>query len=312
MKISYIAFDSDGVKSMCTYIETRDVKICLDPGIAIETNSFPVPLVKRIALVAMYKERIKHACKKSDVVIITHYHYDHFTPDDISLYKGKILLIKDSRKNINKSQKKRAKDFLRSLRRYPKKVEKADGKSFKFGKTKIKFSKALWHGMEGTGLGFVVMVTIDDGKERLVFSSDLNGIYIKKYVDLIVKEKPDILITDGFPSYLLGYVVSFENLKKAIINNINLLKKTDAKLYIIDHHLLRDYRYKEIYCEVYKAAKELKKKVMTAAEVKGEKPMVIRGYEKYGATKWKKWEDMSWKRFKEIEKHAKIVAKKRK
>lgn len=303
MQIEYIAFDSFGVKSMCTLVKTKDVTITLDPGIAQETNSFPLPADEKDALDTKYRQAIKRACQKSDIIIITHYHYDHFTTD-ISLYENKILLIKDSKRNINKSQRRRSREFLKILGNKPRQIEFADGKTFMFGKTKIKFSKDLWHGIEGTGLGFVVMVMIDDGKERLLFTADLNGIYISKYVDLIAKEKPDYVILDGAATYLLGYIVSFRNLKKCIRNTIKLLEKTNAKLYIIDHHLLRDYRYKEIYYEAFKRAKELNKKLMTAAEAIGRKPMVIEGYEKNGPTRWKEWKKMTFKELDRIIKGA--------
>ncbi len=312
MKINYIAFDSFGVKSMCTLVKTNDVTVTLDPGLAWETDSFPLPLVRKAALDAKYMNAIKKACRLSDVIIITHYHYDHHLPGEISLYKDKVLLIKDPENNINKSQKHRSKEFLKSINNKPKKIEIADGNIFKFGKTKIKFSKALWHGMKGTALGFVVMVVINDGKEKLLFTSDLNGIYINKYVNLIAKEKPNYIIFDGAPSYLLGYIMSFGNLEKCVKNTIKLLEKTNAKLYIMDHHLLRDYRYKELYYEAFKKAKQLNKKLITAAEAIGKKPMVIEGYERYGPTRWKEWQKMTWKRFREIEKHAKSVAKNKK
>ncbi len=312
MKLSYIAFDSFGVKSMCTLVKTEDVTITLDPGLAWETGSFPLPSVKKADLDSRYLKEIKKACKKSDIIIITHYHYDHHIPDYISLYKNKILLIKDPKKNINKSQKHRSKEFLKIINNKPRITKIADGKLFKFGKTKIKFSKALWHGMKGTSLGFVIMVAIDDGKERLVFTSDLNGIYISNYVNLIAKQKPNYIIFDGAPTYLLGYIMSFRNLEKCVKNTIKLLEKTNAKLYIIDHHLLRDYRYKELYYEAFKKAKQLNKKLITAAEAVNKKPMVIKAYERYGATKWKNWQRMTWEKFKEVEKHAKTIAKNKK
>ena len=75
--------------------------------------------------------------------------------------------------------------------------------------------------------------------------------------------------------------------------------------------MVRDYRYKEIYYEVYKRAGELKKKVLTAAELLGEKPMVLVGYEKYGPTRWKNWQNLTFKKLGQMIAHAKKVTKKR-
>jgi len=310
MKVEFVAFDSFGVKSSCTFVQTADIKICIDPGIAWETGSFPLPFAQKALLDAKYTKAIKSACKKSDAIIITHYHYDHHLPR-LDFYKGKNLFIKDPKKNINKEQARRAQELL-AITKNKATITIADGKTFKFKKTKIKFSKAVWHGVKGTKLGKVIMATIDDGKKKLLFSSDVDGPYTKENTNLIIKEKPDILILDGHPTYLLGYIASFAFLKQVIKNTIKILEKTRCELYILDHHLLRDYRYKELYYEVYKRAKELNKKVMTAAEFLHKKPKVIEGYERYGPTRWKSWQPLTFKRLDEIIAHAKAVAKKKK
>ncbi len=310
MKITPIAFDSLGVKSSCVQIKTNDITITIDPGIAAEVKSFPLPGRERFALVSRYDEKIRRACSKSAVVVITHYHYDHFIDEkDRRLYGNKILLIKHPMKKINHSQKGRAASFLQKAKEIAKEIHFADGKEFSFGKTKIKFSKPLWHGIKGTNLGYVLLVIVSDSREKLVFSSDLNGIYIPSYVDLIAREHPDVIILDGAPSYLLGYIMSLENLKRCVKNTIKLLQKTRCKLCILDHHLLRDYRYRELYYEAYRFAKEKKKMVLTAAELLGKKPAVLQGYEKNGPTRWQHWENYTFKKLDAMIKHAKKVAR---
>ncbi|PIV70280.1 MAG: MBL fold metallo-hydrolase, partial [Euryarchaeota archaeon CG01_land_8_20_14_3_00_38_12] len=111
----------------------------------------------------------------------------------------------------------------------------------KFGSTKIRFTKPLWHGTRGTKLGFVVGVIIEN-KEKIFFTSDIDGPCIEEYADMVVEEKPEILIIDGPATYLLGYIMSYENLKKSIKNLKKIVEKTDFKTMILDHHLLRDYR----------------------------------------------------------------------
>ncbi len=107
---------------------------------------------------------------------------------------------------------------------------------------------------------------------------------------MIIEENPDVLIIDGPPTYLLGYIMSYKNLKKSIKNLKNIVEKTDFKTMLIDHHLLRDYRYRDLLHEVYETGKKLRKNVITAAEYNNKKPAVIEGYEKFGPTKWKTWE----------------------
>jgi len=306
MKISFIAFDSFGVKSSCTLVKTKDVVICIDPGIAVETVSFPLPWSEKLRLRMKYEKEIKNAVKKSDVVIITHYHYDHYMPEG-NLYKDKALLIKDPEKNINQSQRERSSHFLGLVENKAKDIEIADRKKFQFGDTTVEFSKPLWHGMRATKLGKVLMVTIDDGKNKLLFSSDIDGPYIENYSDLIIKKDPEVIILDGAPTYLLGFIMSFKNLKRAIKNTIKILEKTNAKLYILDHHLLRDYRYKELYYEVYEKARDANKRVCSAAEFIGKRPSVLDGYKEYGPTRWKEWEKLTTNKLNEIIRHAKKV-----
>jgi hypothetical protein len=289
MDIEYIAFDSFGVKSSCIFVKTSDCKICVDPGIAVETSSFPLSFAERIALDGKYRGAIKDACDKSDVVVITHYHYDHHIPD-ANLYKGKHLLIKDPVKNINRSQAGRAEYFLGVTKKKVKKIEIADGRRYDFGSTRITFSKPLWHGVRGTNLGYVVMVKIQDDEKTLLHTSDVDGPILRNTTELIIKQKPDILILDGPPTYLLGYLHAYYNLARSIINTCWIMSKTNTELILIDHHLVRDYRYPDLYCEVYARAKKLGKSVCTAAEFLGKRPEVLRGYTRHGPTKWKNWE----------------------
>ncbi len=310
MKVNYVAFDSLGVKSSCVLIETDFINICIDPGIAGERSSFPLSAKERTYLRLKYEKKIKKACKKADIIVLTHYHYDHHIPKK-ELYIGKLLLIKDPLININKSQRERAKDFLELIQGKVKEIEVADGRDFEFGSIKINFSEALWHGIEGTRLGKVVMTIIDDGKQKVLHSSDINGPYIKEYAKKIVEENPDLIILDGFPSYILGFIASYENFKKVLENTIYILENSKAKI-ILDHHLLRDYRYKELYYEVFKRAKELRKEIHTAAEELGKVPKVLEGFEKNGPTRWKNWTNFTFDYLSKIIKHAKEVGKKQK
>ena len=299
MKIEFVAFDSFGVKSSCIFVETKDVKICVDPGIAVETNSFPLPLKTRLSLVKKYKKRIETSCLKADVIAISHYHYDHYQKIK-NWYKNKILLIKDFKNKINKSQKGRAAEFLKIVKSVAKEIKIADNNEFEFGNTRIKFSRPLWHGVKNTPLGYVLMTSISTKKEKLIHSSDIDGPSIKSYADLIIKEKPNLLILDGAPTYLLGYIHSYYNLCLSILNLRKIIKSRRIKKIILDHHALRDYRYKDFYYLAFKEADKNKIKLHSAAEEIGFKPMVLEGYKRYGKTKWENWNKIKEKDIKQI------------
>ena len=61
-----------------------------------------------------YKAVIK-ASSGADIVIVTYYHYNHFTDFDDGLYKGKLIVAKPPNKYINNSQRNRAISLYTSL-----------------------------------------------------------------------------------------------------------------------------------------------------------------------------------------------------
>ena len=287
MNLECIAFDSLGVKSSCFMVEAAGHKILVDPGIAGEVDSFPSSSRERAALVRKYERNIRLACKQAEVIAITHYHYDHYIPDK-KMYEGKTLLVKDPLKRINRSQAGRAKDFLDMIGDDAD-VKIADGRSFKFGGSEISFSPPVWHGAYKTNLGYVLMASIRQGNEKVLYSSDVNGVYLSEQADLIIKERPDILLLDGPPTYLLGYIMSYYNLAKCVLNICRIMRKAKPGLVFMDHHLLRDYRYPDLMHECYRLAEKLGVNLTTVAEHLGKKPKVLEGYAKNGPTKWKRW-----------------------
>ena len=111
-------FDSLGAKSACVLVETPDVSIIIDPGIAIMQPSFPASEEEKIKWLISGERTIKKASKKADVVVISHYHYDHYFPDDFNIYEDKIILAKNPNEYINDSQRKRAERFYSDLYSY--------------------------------------------------------------------------------------------------------------------------------------------------------------------------------------------------
>jgi len=289
LRVRYVAFDSYGVKSSCIRVETRDVITVVDPGIASERPSFPLPRKERRALRKRYEAEIRKACSDADVIVITHYHYDHYIPDQ-EPYRGKRLLVKDPEHSINRSQRWRAGRLLEGLEAD---VEVADGECFTYGSTEIRFSKPHWHGVEGSKLGYVLMVSIDDGERRLLYTSDIDGPVLREVADEIIEIDPDILIIDGPPTYLLGFIFAYYNLARSIVNLCHILEESRAETIILDHHLVRDYRYPELLHLVYRKAREVSRRVCTAAELMGLRPMVLKAYEIHGPTRWREWNPLN-------------------
>lgn len=269
LKVVPLAFDSFGVRSMATYIETDDLKILIDPAVALGPKRYGLP--PHPLEIERMKETwadVKRYAEKSDVLIISHYHYDHHNPDDPDLYKGKTIYLKDPKKNINKSQAGRASYFLKMLEGMPKSIEVADGSEFHHGSTTIQFSSAVYHGT-GSRLGYVVETSISCCDEKVVHTSDIEGPSVENQAAFILQESPDLLILDGPMTYMLGYRYSYESLQSAIDNINSIIKNTSVKFLIADHHLLRDLKYSERLALVYECARENGVNVLNAAEYAG-------------------------------------------
>lgn len=280
MKVIPIAFDSLGTRGMATYVETKDVKIFIDPGVSIAPIRYglePHPIeLKRMD--EHWKEIVKLA-KQSDVLIITHYHYDHHNPwEDLDIYDGKTVLIKHPTENINFSQKGRSAFFLGQIKDRPKKLEYADGRKYEFGKTKLEFSKAVLHGTNPR-LGFVIEVLVDDGKYKFIHTSDVEGGSVPNQTDFILKQKPNIVFLDGPLSYMI-YRFGVEALNRSFQNMIRIIKETPIETFVVDHHFLRDLKYKERLKSVYEVANEKNCKLITAAEFLGKEVDTLEAHRK--------------------------------
>src|SRR5271157_2650394 len=139
LRITPIGFESLGVRSMCTFVETPDVRILIDAGVALG------PRLRRLPHPQEYKARnecrakIREYAAKADVVVISHYHNDHHTPNYTetvwvgctaeeaeAIYGNKLVLAKDIRNAINFNQRKRGWMFQRFVKRIGSKCEVAD------------------------------------------------------------------------------------------------------------------------------------------------------------------------------------------
>jgi predicted metallo-beta-lactamase superfamily hydrolase len=269
MKIIPLAFDSMGVRSTATLVET-DLKILIDPGVSFAPLRYGLPPTKlELERVEELSEKVWECAQEADILTISHYHYDHYFPK-ANFYSGKVLLIKDPKNNINRSQKWRGKEFLNWIKDAPQLMEFVDGKKFKFRQTEISFSPPFYHGGEGSRLGYVLMCSIGYKGKKMIHASDVQGPQVIQTTDWIIKQNPDILILSGFPTLLMGWRSSKFGLHQSNKNLIKILTETKVKTIILDHHLVRDLHYSNKVDEVFKKAKSLNKKITSAAEFLGE------------------------------------------
>ncbi|HIH96874.1 MAG TPA: MBL fold metallo-hydrolase [Thermoplasmata archaeon] len=346
-KISFkpVWFDSMGAKSSATLIKTPDVSVLIDPGAAGMQPSFPASDEQKQRWHEEAYRAIRRASKEAQVVVISHYHYDHFTDFEKPLYAGKLVLAKDPNQWINDSQMGRSEKFYGNLCRafegrsldefmrdpeqksYPDPMDELpvarekdfgdynsrrqellqkgrkwfegrakkwntkkiipeldlkgvrvrwiDGKAFQFGKTKLRFTNPLFHGIEFSRVGWVCPIVIECEKEKFIHSSDLNGPIIEDYAEWIIREDPNVLVLDGPMTYLLGFTLNLINLKRTIENASRIVSSVNSELIIYDHHLPRDRRFRERTKPVWSIAERERKKLLTAAEYLGKEPVIL-------------------------------------
>ena len=251
MRLVPVAEESLGVRSMCFYVETKDVRILLDPGVSLAPWRYgkpPHPL--EFKALRECRRRISRYARKAEVVTVSHYHLDHYTPpfkswfewcDEESfreVYEGKVVLMKDFRRRINLNQMKRGYIFHKRVSEVASEVRIVDGATLRRGETVLRFSEPIPHGAEGSALGWVLSLLVSEGDEKLIYAPDVQGPASREGLEFTLSEDVGVVIMGGPPTYLMGYRVKEDIVRKGLSNLLEVLRR--AKLVIIGHHLLRD------------------------------------------------------------------------
>jgi predicted metallo-beta-lactamase superfamily hydrolase len=282
-----LAAESLGTRSMCTYVETGDVKILLDAGVSLAPIRFGLPPhPKEYDMIVESRRRIEEKATKADIVTISHYHFDHHTPSftdwacnwssqEIAqkIYEEKLVLMKNYKAKINSSQRRRGWVFAKTAGKHARKLEIADGKAFRFGDTLLRFSEPVFHGTENTSLGWILLATIEHEDEKIMFAPDVQGPMYNVALELIMAEKPELLIIGGPPLYLAGFKVAETQIQKGL-EGLTRLADTVPSI-ILEHHLLRTENWREQTKTVFETAHAAGHKIMTATEFLGEKDNLL-------------------------------------
>jgi len=282
IKVHPLAFESFGVRSMCTYVETPDVKVLLDAGVALGPNRFGFPPHPR-EYMALKERRglIVEAAEKAEVVTISHYHFDHHTPSftdwanlwssaeiAAKIYNGKTVFAKSFKSKINFSQRRRGWLFRKKGGKLAARLEYADGRTFRFGQTSLRFTSPVFHGGENSELGWVLMTIIEYGDEKILFAPDVQGPMSDDTLRIILNESVRLAIIGGPPLYLADFRVSPEAIEHALRNLATLSRH--VPIIILDHHLLREKNWRQRLKSVFDASSSVGHKILTAAEYVGE------------------------------------------
>jgi len=304
-----LAAESLGVRSMCTYVETPEVRILLDAGVSLCPDRFRLPPhPTEFKAIDNCRRKIAEAAEKAEIVTLSHYHFDHHTPSyedwlcnwtvatetARQIYENKTVLIKNPKEKINYSQRRRGWMFQKTGGKYARKLEIADGKTFIYGKvTKVRFSEPVFHGPENSTLGWVLIATVEYQNEKFMFAPDIQGPMSATTLEIIAKERPQLLMLGGPPLYLAKFKVDEEQLQLGLRNLEKVVKTVQCA--ILEHHILRDENWREKTNNVFAVACGAGCKVLTAAEFLGKENMFLEAMrkrlfiEKPPSRDFKKW-----------------------
>ena len=287
IRVLPLAAESLGTRSMCTFVETKDVKVVLDAGVSLAPLRFGLPPhPMEYEAIRESRKRIEEKALEADVITISHYHFDHHTPsftDWVStwsspeiaqkIYENKQVLLKNYKKYINFSQRRRGWVFAKTGGKHAKKLEIADGKMFQFGDTAIRFSEPVFHGSEDTSLGWVLTTTIAYGDEKIVFAPDVQGPMYDSTMKMIIEEQPVFLMIGGPPLYLVGFRVT----ETQINDGLERLRRLVAAVpfTILEHHLLRTENWREMSVAIFETAQKAGHEVVSAAQFLGEEDNLL-------------------------------------
>ncbi len=286
IRVLPLAFESLGVRSMATLIETDDVKVVIDPGSALGPRFNLSPHEKEYVALARSRWTIMEAARAADVLTISHYHFDHYVPsfDDWTwiwsspkiagdLYRGKLIIAKDASSNINASQRKRGYMFQKLNSKIAKEIKIADGNKFSFGRTTLDFSNPVVHGTPGSVLGYVLMLNIETPECSLIHASDVQGPIDTETLRLILHNDPDAVIVGGPPLYLAGFKIDSGSISAGLNNLVKLVGR--VPLTVVDHHLLRSSDFKEYLHPAYNEAEKHDHRLLSASELVGLEPQLL-------------------------------------
>jgi uncharacterized protein len=263
MNVLPLAAESLGVRSMATYVECGGTGLLIDPGatLAPSRSNLP-PADEEWEALRRANDRISTYAARAQIVFVSHYHEDHFRSDPAT-YVGRLVIAKNPRRMVVGQQARRAGELWTALAPVAR-VQAADGFTLREAGMSLRVSPPLAHGLEGTTLGYVVALTVEDPaeRERFVFASDVQGPLSPVATAYLLREKPTLLYLSGPPSYI-ERELGAGAIDRGIDNLLRVLDGTGCRV-IMDHHALRDTRAAARFARLWETGR-----VLTAARYLG-------------------------------------------
>ena len=262
--VTPLAADSLGVRSVATYVECGATRVLIDPGAILAPNRFGLaPAEEEWEALRRANDRISAYAVRASVVFVSHYHEDHFRYDP-GLYAGRPLWAKDPKRHIAGRQALRAATFWSKLAGHCE-PDVAEGRRLETVDAVLQASPPLSHGPDGTSLGYVVALTVEDRREgtRFVHASDVQGPLSAVAAAYLARQRPTLLYLSGPPAYLEAQIGA-DLVDRGIEHLLRIIDQTGCRV-ILDHHALRDAAYPERFRRLWETGR-----VVTAAGFLGE------------------------------------------
>ena len=244
MKVTPLAADSMGVRSVATLVECGDTRILIDPGASLAPSRFNLPPAdEEWEALRRANDRISGYAVSASVIFISHYHEEHFRYD-AELYRDRNVWAKDPKRQLGPTQAQRAARLWKEIGPLCR-IDAAEGRRLETPEAVITASSPLSHGPDGTELGYVVALTVVDRREgfRFVHASDVQGPLSRVAAAYLIRERPQLLYLSGPPAYLesrLGPPL----IEQGVAHLSRIIEATGCRV-IMDHHAVRDARYRE-------------------------------------------------------------------
>jgi predicted metallo-beta-lactamase superfamily hydrolase len=252
VKIIPLAAESLGVRSMATYVEAGGTSLLIDPGATLAPLRFNLPPadVEWDAL-RRANDRISAYAARASLLFVSHYHEDHFR-SDVASYGGRRVLVKDPHRMVSGAQARRAGALWATLKGKAH-AQVADGHRERGRDLELRVSPPLAHGLDGTSLGYVLALTVEDHgeRERFVFASDVQGPISPVALAYLLRERPTLLYLSGPPSYM-EREVGAAAVTRGVEHLSRIIDATGCRV-IMDHHALRDVRAEERFASLWQS-----------------------------------------------------------
>lgn len=270
MKITPLAADSMGTRSMATFVETARRKILIDPGADVGLSRYGLPPheLENFQL-TRHLERIRLYAESAQIIIITQFVREHLDTDAAETYRDKVLFMKNPNQDIPSDQRARAFALIRQVQGLAREIIYADGRTFETGGVTLTFSTPCLR-QDADSSVYSLPLIIQEGDTTFFYSSECLGILDEPFKRLVIKHNPSIIYLDGPASYLQQPDSSVDIWKQFQTDLTDLLEVTTARQLILDHHFTRDIHWEKRRKALQNITAARNISVKTAAEFRGE------------------------------------------